>query len=157
DLFFIFAASMLVPNEALNFSPHARARMWAHGIPVRHNRLVTAGYSHFRPLSVGFWNIGVYPDADFVPSFPTDENGFKNTAGVYTAHSQLDIVTLGSSFIEATGTSIEDSWPAVVGQTLHCVVYNLGGGGNGSLETRHVAEALALPKKPKVLLWGFVE
>ncbi len=156
ELFFIFGSQYL-PNGFVRFSPSASQRIRARGIWLKDWRVEKPDYVLFRPNSIGFWSVHDGPDADFVSVFPTDENGLKNPRGKYTAADSFDIVTVGDSFTESTGVSIENSWAQLLAQKTGQSVYNLGGGGYGPSEQTALLRDFAFPKKPKIILWGFLE
>lgn len=80
-----------------------------------------------------------------------DENGFKNKNTPF----QADIVTLGDSHTYGIYKSIDQSWPAFLGEMTGMSVYNMGVGGYGPVQYWSLIDK-ALSFHPKYIIIGFL-
>jgi hypothetical protein len=79
-----------------------------------------------------------------------DAWGFRNPAVPETA----DVVVVGDSLTYGFGAPADDSWPAALARLTDRSVYNLGHGGYGPLQYRHLVEERALALAPSDVVVG---
>ncbi len=87
--------------------------------------------------------------------FHTDEYGFRNPQGIWSADN-IDIVAVGDSFTEGCGVRDEESFVSLVREEFpHTINLGLGGGGPLTMlaSIREYGERL----KPNIVLWCFFE
>jgi len=91
----------------------------------------------------------------YYPTYTSDEHGFRNPAGLWSAAS-ADIVALGDSFTEGFSVRDEDAFVARVRQEYPKTA-NLGLGGGGPLTMLACLREYGSRLRPKVVLWCFFE
>lgn len=79
-----------------------------------------------------------------------DAWGFRNAA----VPDAVDVVAVGDSLTYGFGAPAEDAWPAALARITGRSVYNLGHGGYGPLQYRHLVEARALSLGPADVVVG---
>jgi hypothetical protein len=87
----------------------------------------------------------------------TDENGFCNAAGQYSAHERLDLVAVGDSFTWCHAVRTEQAWVARLAERSGLATYNLGRGGSGPYEYLQVLQHYGLPKHPRIVVLNIYE
>ncbi len=89
----------------------------------------------------------------FEEVFNTDSDGFLNRRLL----AKADIIAVGDSLTGATTVSHEDMWPNVLSRDLGKSVYNLGVPYFGSMQELVVLKRFGIPKKPRLVVWGYFE
>ena len=93
-------------------------------------------------------------ESGYWATYPSDELGFRNPAGLWTG--QLDIGVVGDSFSHGNCVNNGEDWVSVV-RASHPRILNLAMGGNGPLfELATIKEYLSA-SKPKIVIWQYLE
>lgn len=79
-----------------------------------------------------------------------DEWGFRNRR----VPSSANVVTIGDSHTFGNTVTMHDSWPSVVARTSGLEVYNLGVGGYGPNQYRHLLTTRAVRLRPQWVVCG---
>lgn len=96
---------------------------------------------------------GYIPELNRSVEYRTDENGFRNPAGVKRA----DIVFIGDSFTEAGQVSDEQSFAQLVASASGLKAVNLGRGAYGPQQELIVLKRYGLAYQPRVVVWQLFE
>ena len=83
--------------------------------------------------------------------FDSDEHGFNNPRGL---PEQVDVVVVGDSFAQGQCVPPGDDVAGALRKRGY-VAMNVGCGGNGPLLNLAALVEYALPRRPKVVIWGF--
>jgi len=94
------------------------------------------------------------PKDTFVYEWTADKRGFKNSSSV-AERDTVDVVAVGSSFTEAMGVSVEDTWASKLSR-LGYVTYSLGVGGYAPTQYSGVYEHFGRGLRPKWVIIGYV-
>jgi len=87
----------------------------------------------------------------------TDEIGFCNPAGTYTASDTIDILAIGDSFTTCHSILATETWSHRLGKLTGRSTYNLGRGGIGIYEYLQILKHFGLEKRPQVVVLNFYE
>jgi hypothetical protein len=96
---------------------------------------------------------GYIPAANRLVNYRTDENGFRNAAGV----GRADVVFIGDSYTEAAQVSQEDTFVRRVAAVSGLSVVNLGLGAYGPQQELIVLQRYGLAYHPRVVVWQLFE
>ena len=96
---------------------------------------------------------GFVPDVNRTVHYRTDENGFRNPAGV----SRADVVLIGDSFTEAASVEENDTFVRRLGAASGLSVANLGRGAYGPQQELIVLQRYGLAYSPRVVVWQLFE
>jgi SGNH hydrolase-like domain, acetyltransferase AlgX len=97
------------------------------------------------------WNLPIR--APRQQSFTTDARGFRNRRDL----DHADIALVGDSFVEGAYVADDETCAADLERRTGLSVENLGQSGYGTLQELKVVEKVALPLRPRMLLWFFFE
>lgn len=98
------------------------------------------------------WQGRVSPEARYV-TYRTDENGFRNPAGV----SKADVVFIGDSFTDAGSVPEEDTFVRKFGLRSKLSVVNLGRGFYGPQQELIILKRFAFRYDPGLVVWQIFE
>lgn len=151
----------LVPAKALIFfEPELRSRIARGRFPTRADTYLLPRDDGgnpirlFKPYTVRPYGYEPCPSAR---SVATDEIGFGNPPGFFTASPHIAIMAVGDSFTWPTGVDPLDAWPARLGRQLGVSSYNLGREGTGPYEHLQILKRFGLEKTPRVVILNIYE
>jgi hypothetical protein len=94
------------------------------------------------------------PKDTFVYEWRTDKRGFKNGPSV-AERDTVDVVAVGSSFTEAMGVAVEDTWASKLSKVGY-VTYSLGVEGYAPSQYSGAYERFGRALKPRWIIIGYV-
>ncbi|RKY26662.1 MAG: hypothetical protein DRP79_04470, partial [Planctomycetota bacterium] len=83
----------------------------------------------------------------------TDSDGFCNAE----VPERCDIVAVGDSYVAQSPVPREKYWSALAAKKLGLSIYNVGVSGYGPQQEAIVLKKYGLPKKPKIVVWGYFQ
>ena len=152
----------LIPASLLiNFEPRLRSKIAASRFPTADDAIAfnrTDGGFPF-PIWKPFAKITYsFTDPGTVNTVNMDENGFCNApAGLYSQHSQFDVIGIGDSFTWCTTVRPEDTWVAQLARDANVSAYSLGKPAISLYEYLQLLERYGLKKSPKVVVMNVYE
>ncbi|MBU6480934.1 MAG: hypothetical protein KGS09_10375 [Nitrospirae bacterium] len=88
--------------------------------------------------------------------YESDEHGFENPKGLWSAPDPLDVAVIGDSYAHGACVKTETNFASLIRQRYPATL-NLGGDGNGPLLELATLKEYVPPLRPRVVLWFYFE
>jgi len=135
---------LFAPDPRWIDSPRYRQRL-------RPNLKTYCEWEHGDIVRMGFIRPELFGPQIHRYPFETDAEGFRNA----TVREEIDVATLGDSFVDGMTSPAVETWPARLEQMTGKKVQNYGTSSFGPQQALYVLQDFAIRRKPREVVFGF--